>query len=68
MVQSEYYTTEGESGTLETDRRAITDENPEFVVFKGAVGSHPRRHHRDVDERRPADAPHGDRAMVIVEG
>lgn len=39
MVQSEYYTTEGESGTVETDRAAITDESPEFVVFNGAVGA-----------------------------
>ena len=39
MVQSEYYTTSDEAGTVETDRAAITDEHPEFVVFNGAVGS-----------------------------
>ncbi len=39
MVQSEYYTTASEAGTVETDRQAVTDEHPEFVVFNGAVGS-----------------------------
>jgi len=39
MVQSEYYTTGDEAGTVETDRAAATDEHPEFVVFNGAVGS-----------------------------
>jgi nitrite reductase (NO-forming) len=39
MVQSEYYTTGDEAGTVETDRSAVTDEHPEFVVFNGAVGS-----------------------------
>jgi nitrite reductase (NO-forming) len=40
MVQSEYYTTDSsDGGPLTTDRQAITDEDPEFVVFNGAVGS-----------------------------
>ncbi|HJR91768.1 MAG TPA: plastocyanin/azurin family copper-binding protein [Acidimicrobiia bacterium] len=39
MVQSEYYTTDGETGLVELDRRAITDEAPSFVVFNGAVGA-----------------------------
>ncbi len=38
MVQSEYYTT-GDEGTVDFDRRAVTDENPSFVVFNGAVGA-----------------------------
>jgi nitrite reductase (NO-forming) len=40
MVQSEYYTTEpGADGVLLTDRAALTDEHPTYVVFNGAVGS-----------------------------
>jgi nitrite reductase (NO-forming) len=39
MVQSEYYTSENGAGPLVTDRNAITDENPAYVVFNGAVGS-----------------------------
>jgi plastocyanin len=38
MVQSEYYTTSS-NGTLTMDRTAITNENPTYVVFNGAVGS-----------------------------
>lgn len=39
MVQSEYYTTDPNAGPLTTDRGAITDEQPTFVVFNGAVGA-----------------------------
>ncbi len=39
MVQSEYYTDGTGAGLAETDRQAITDENPSFVVFNGAVGA-----------------------------
>ena len=39
MVQSEFYTTKDASGALVTDRSAITNENPSYVVFNGAVGS-----------------------------
>lgn len=39
VVQSEYYTTSTEPGVVETDRAAITDELPTFVVFNGAVGA-----------------------------
>jgi nitrite reductase (NO-forming) len=39
MVQSEFYTTSKEPGLAETDRQAITDEAPTFVVFNGAKGS-----------------------------
>ena len=39
MVQSEYYTTTAPDGSLVTDRQAITDETPTFVVFNGAKGS-----------------------------
>lgn len=39
MVQSEYYTTGTEPGLVDTDRQAITDENPTFVVFNGAKGA-----------------------------
>lgn len=39
MVQSEYYTTATEPGLADTDRQAITDENPTFVVFNGAKGA-----------------------------
>jgi nitrite reductase (NO-forming) len=40
MVQSEYYTTTAADGTTQvTDRKAVTDENPTYVVFNGAVGS-----------------------------
>jgi len=39
MVQSEYYATKDANGNLITDRAAITNENPTFVVFNGAIGS-----------------------------
>jgi nitrite reductase (NO-forming) len=39
MVQSEYYTTDPALGALTTDRGAVTDEHPQFVVFNGAVGA-----------------------------
>src|SRR3990170_8138169 len=39
MVQSEYYTTDPQAGSLTTDRGAVTLQHPEFVVFNGAVGS-----------------------------
>ena len=39
MVQSEFYTTDLGDGTLTTDRAAMTDEHPTFVVFNGAVGA-----------------------------
>ncbi len=39
MVQSEYYTTDPVAGPLTTDRVAMTNEDPQFVVFNGAVGS-----------------------------
>jgi nitrite reductase (NO-forming) len=39
MVQSEYYTAGKESGVVEFDRMAVTDEDPSYVVFNGAVGA-----------------------------
>ena len=39
MVQSEFYTTDPNAGPLVTDRGAITNEHPRFVVFNGAVGA-----------------------------
>lgn len=39
MVQSEYYTTDPNAGSLTTDRTAVTTEDPQFVVFNGAVGA-----------------------------
>jgi nitrite reductase (NO-forming) len=39
MVQSEFYTSDPAAGPLTTDRNAITDEMPTFVVFNGAVGA-----------------------------
>lgn len=39
MVQSEYYTASTEPGLVDTDRQAITDENPTLVVFNGAKGA-----------------------------
>ncbi|MEP7158034.1 MAG: plastocyanin/azurin family copper-binding protein, partial [Chloroflexota bacterium] len=39
MVQSEYYTSDPNAGPLTTDRTAITNEDPQFVVFNGAVGA-----------------------------
>jgi nitrite reductase (NO-forming) len=40
MVQSEYYTSgDGKSAPLTTDRTAITNESPAYVVFNGAVGA-----------------------------
>jgi nitrite reductase (NO-forming) len=37
VVQSEYYTADGD--TRQLDRTAVTDENPTHVVFNGAVGA-----------------------------
>lgn len=39
VVQSEYYTTSTETGLVELDRRAVTSEDPSYVVFNGAVGA-----------------------------
>ncbi len=39
MVQSEFYTDGEGPGLVETDRQAITDEDPSYVVFNGAVGA-----------------------------
>jgi nitrite reductase (NO-forming) len=39
VVQSEYYTATGADGSLTTDRAAITNETPAYVVFNGAVGA-----------------------------
>jgi nitrite reductase (NO-forming) len=39
MVQSEYYTATGADGSLTTDRAAVTNETPSYVVFNGAVGA-----------------------------
>jgi nitrite reductase (NO-forming) len=39
MVQSEFYTTTDANGALITDRAAVTNETPTYVVFNGAVGS-----------------------------
>ncbi|HEY7024560.1 MAG TPA: plastocyanin/azurin family copper-binding protein [Candidatus Limnocylindrales bacterium] len=39
IVQSEVYTTKEANGNLITDRAAITNETPTYVVFNGAVGS-----------------------------
>ena len=39
MVQSEYYTAGKDPGVVDFDRGAVTDENPTFVVFNGAVGA-----------------------------
>jgi len=39
VVQSEYYTDEAQAGVVELDRQAITDEDPSYVVFNGAVGA-----------------------------
>ncbi|MCB2223223.1 MAG: nitrite reductase, copper-containing [Actinobacteria bacterium] len=39
VVQSEYYTTPPEPGTVGTDRDALTMEEPTYVVFNGAVGA-----------------------------
>ena len=39
MVQSEYYTTSTEPGVVDFDRAAVTNEEPTFVVFNGAVGA-----------------------------
>jgi nitrite reductase (NO-forming) len=39
VVQSEIYTTGTEMGLVETDRQALTDEHPTYVVFNGAMGS-----------------------------
>lgn len=38
VVQSEYYTT-GDGGVVEMDRAAVTNEDPSYVVFNGAVGA-----------------------------
>jgi nitrite reductase (NO-forming) len=39
MVQSEFYATSKEPGLVQTDRQAVTDEDPTFVVFNGAKGA-----------------------------
>ena len=39
VVQSEFYTGPETDGIVTTDRQAITDEDPEYVVFNGAVGA-----------------------------
>ncbi len=39
VVQSEYYTTSAGTGLVDTDREAITNEQPTFVVFNGAKGA-----------------------------
>jgi nitrite reductase (NO-forming) len=39
LVQSEYYTSTADGGALVTDRNAVTDEHPAYVVFNGAVGA-----------------------------
>ena len=39
IVQSEFYTTSRDPGLVETDRQAVTDESPTFVVFNGAKGA-----------------------------
>jgi nitrite reductase (NO-forming) len=39
VVQSEYYTTSTEPGLVETDRAAVTAEQPTMVVFNGAKGA-----------------------------
>ena len=39
IVQSEYYTDADEPGLVGTDRQAITNEEPTFVVFNGSRGS-----------------------------
>src|SRR5690606_17785007 len=39
IVQSEYYTSEPQDGVAAFDRRSVTDENPSYVVFNGAVDS-----------------------------
>jgi nitrite reductase (NO-forming) len=39
VVQSEYYTTSTEPGLVETDRAAVTAEEPTMVVFNGAKGA-----------------------------
>jgi nitrite reductase (NO-forming) len=39
VVQSEFYATKNADGTLTTDRAAITNEDPTYVVFNGAVGA-----------------------------
>jgi nitrite reductase (NO-forming) len=39
VVQSEYYTATDANGALITDRAAVTNETPTYVVFNGSVGS-----------------------------
>jgi nitrite reductase (NO-forming) len=39
VVQSEYYTDSTDAGVVEFDRQAVTSEEPNFVVFNGAVGA-----------------------------
>lgn len=39
VVQSEYFTADVNDGVAEFDRQAVTDENPSYVVFNGAVGA-----------------------------
>ncbi len=38
IVQSEFYTTSTDAGLSETDRQAVTAEDPMLVVFNGAKG------------------------------
>ena len=53
VVQSEMYTAGAETGLVETDRQAITDEHPSYVVFNGAKGALTGDHapHMQVGER-----------------
>lgn len=39
VIQSEYYTTSREAGVVDFDRASVTDEDPSYVVFNGAVGA-----------------------------
>lgn len=39
IVQSEYFTAAPSSGVAEFDRQRVTDEDPSYVVFNGAVGA-----------------------------
>ncbi len=39
IVQSEYYTTPVDGGLADTDRTAVTAEEPSHVVFNGATGA-----------------------------
>lgn len=39
LVQSEYYTASKDPGVVDFDREAVTNEDPSYVVFNGAVGA-----------------------------